>query len=233
MGGAPVPAAVIERASALGISIVRGYGSTEHPSTTSSLHDDDAEQRLRTDGVAQPGVDLRVVDDDGRVLPSREPGEIQSRGPDLCTGYTDPVLTKAAFDDDGWYSTGDIGTLDEHGRLRVTDRKKDIIIRGGEKVSAVEVEDLLLRIPGVAEATVVPAPDRRLGEHGCAFVRLHPEHDALDLATVRAHLERAGLARQKWPEELRVVHDFPRTPSGKIKKYALRDRLRDEANRGE
>jgi len=222
MGGAPIPSALADRATELGISIVRGYGSTEHPSTTSSLHGDPEDQRLRSDGVAQPGVDLRIVDDDGRELAPGESGEIQSRGPDLCTGYTDPALTKAAFDDDGWYSTGDVGTLDEQGFLHVTDRKKDIIIRGGEKVSAVEVEGLVLRLPGVAEAAVVPAPDARLGEHGCVFIRPLAGHDAPDLQMLCAHLEACGLARQKWPEELHVVEDFPRTASGKIKKYELR-----------
>ncbi|HEY8217543.1 MAG TPA: AMP-binding protein [Acidimicrobiia bacterium] len=226
IGGAPVPTALADRARALGISIVRGYGSTEHPSTTSSLHEDPEDQRLRSDGVAQPGVDLRIVDDDGRELGRGEAGEIQSRGPDLCTGYTDAALTKAAFDDDGWYSTGDVGTLDERGCLHVIDRKKDIIIRGGEKVSAVEVEGLVLQLPSVAEVALVPAPDARLGEHGCAFVRTHPGQEPPDLAGLRTHLEACGLARQKWPEELHVVSDFPRTASGKIKKHELRDRLR-------
>jgi len=228
IGGAPVPAAFAERVTELGISIVRGYGSTEHPSTTSSLHDDPLDKRLYTDGHVQPGIEVRIVDDDGRALSPGEWGEIQSRGPDLCSGYTDPALTAEAFDADGWYSTGDIGFLDDDGYLHVTDRKKDIIIRGGEKVSAVEVEELLHRIDGIAEVAVVPAPDARLGEHGCAFFRVLPGHDAPDLEKVRAHLDEAGLARQKWPEEVRAVDDFPRTPSGKIKKYELRNELREE-----
>jgi acyl-CoA synthetase (AMP-forming)/AMP-acid ligase II len=230
IGGAPVPAAFAERVTDLGISIVRGYGSTEHPSTTSTLHEvDPLEARLFTDGRAQPGIEVRIVDDDGHELAPGELGEIQSRGPDLCTGYTDPALTKDAFDDDGWYATGDIGYLDEGRYLHVTDRKKDIIIRGGEKVSAVEVEELLHRMSGVAEVAVVPAPDARLGEHGCAFIRTLPGETAPDLEAMRAHLDTAGLARQKWPEEIRHVDDFPRTPSGKIKKYELRNQLRAES----
>ena len=141
----------------------------------------------------------------------------------------DPALNRAAFDSDGWYATGDVGFLDRDGWLTITDRKKDIIIRGGENVSAVEVEELLARMAGLAEVAVVAAPDRRLGEHGCAFLRLLPGAAAPDLETVRAHLEAAGLARQKWPEELRVVEELPRTPSGKVQKFALRDRLRAEA----
>jgi acyl-CoA synthetase len=116
--------------------------------------------------------------------------------------------------------------LDPDGYLAITDRKKDVIIRGGENVSAVEVEELLLRLPGVAECAVVAAPDVRLGEHACAFVRMLPQATGTSLDDVRTHLERAGLARQKWPEELHVVDDFPRTASGKVQKFVLRDRLR-------
>ena len=120
--------------------------------------------------------------------------------------------------------------LDDDGYLTIIDRKKDIIIRGGENVSAAEVEELLLRMPGVAEVAVVAAPDERLGEHGCAFVRLLPGQRAPTLDAVRAHLEAAGLARQKWPEDLRAIEEFPRTASGKIQKFVLREQLRREAD---
>jgi non-ribosomal peptide synthetase component E (peptide arylation enzyme) len=116
--------------------------------------------------------------------------------------------------------------LDADGYLAITDRKKDVIIRGGENISAVEVEELLLRVPGVAECAVVAAPDARLGEHACAFLRLHTGTNPPDLAAVRAHLEAAGLARQKWPEELHTVEQFPRTASGKVQKFVLREQLR-------
>ncbi len=125
--------------------------------------------------------------------------------------------------------TGDVGVLDDDGYLAITDRKKDIIIRGGENVSAVEVEEQLLRLPGVSEVAVVGAPDPKLGERGCAFLRMQPGISAPDLITVREHLEARGLARQKWPEDVRTIDEFPRTPSGKIQKYVLRQRLRDEA----
>ncbi len=226
LGGAPVPAAFVDRARDLGISIVRSYGSTEHPSTTGSTHDDPYEIRGYTDGRPLPGVELRLVDEAGHEVAVGQPGEILSRGPDLFAGYTDPVLTSVAVDRDGWYSTGDVGVLDEHGALTITDRIKDIIIRGGENISAVEVEELVARIPGVAEVAVVAAPDERLGEHACAFVRTLADVPPPDLDTVRAHLEGAGLARQKWPEELRVVDALPRTPSGKVKKFELRQSLR-------
>jgi len=229
LGGSPVPAAVAERAEALGISIVRSYGSTEHPSTTGSSHSEPREKRLHTDGKPRPGVEVRLVDDDGHDVPVGEPGEIWSRGPDRFVGYTDPRLTEEAIDKDGWFATGDVGVFDEDGFLTVTDRKKDIIIRGGEKVSAAEVEEILARLPGVAEVAVVAAPDERLGEHGCAFFRMLPGTPAPDMESMREHLQAAGLAKQKWPEELREVAEFPRTPSGKVKKYALREELRSGA----
>ncbi len=228
LGSAPVPAAVAERAEALGIGVARAYGSTEHPSTTGSLPDAPRAKRNRTDGRALPGVELRLLDEQGRQVSAGEPGEIWSRGPDLCAGYTDPALTRATFDADGWFASGDIGVLDADGYLTITDRKKDIIIRGGANISAAEIEELLAHLPGVAEVAVVAAPDARLGERACAFVRLRPEAPAFDLAAACHHLEAAGLARQKWPEELRIVDEFPRTPSGKIKKFALRDALRAE-----
>jgi non-ribosomal peptide synthetase component E (peptide arylation enzyme) len=167
-----------------------------------------------------------LVDEDGADVAQGERGEILSRGPDCCIGYTDPALTAAAFDAEGWFGTGDVGVLDDDGYLTIVDRKKDIIIRGGENISALEVEEVLLRIPGIAEAAVVAAPDARLGEHACAFVRLLSDAPAPDLDTVRKHLQDAGLARQKWPEDLRVVDELPRTPSGKVKKFVLRDQLR-------
>ena len=232
LGGSSVPEAVADRAIALGISVARSYGSTEHPSTTGSPHDLPQDRRKRTDGRPLPGVELRVVDPAGHDLPPGTPGEVLSRGPDLFAGYTDPSLTADAIDDDGWYHTGDVGVLDAEGWLTITDRIKDVIIRGGENISPAEVEGVLLTMPAVAEAVVVAAPDPRLGEHGCAFVRLaDPTAPPPSLDDVRAHLDAAGLARQKWPEELRVVADLPRTPSGKVKKHDLRERLRAEGGR--
>jgi len=231
LGGAPVPVALAERAARHGIAIIRAYGSTEHPSTTGCRFDDPAERRHRTDGRACPAVELRLVDAEGHDVPAGTPGEILSRGPDLCLGYTDAALTAAAFDEEGWYRTGDIGVLDEHGFLTITDRAKDVVIRGGENVSAAEVEEALLTLRGVAEIAVVAVPDPRLGEHACAMVRMRPGAVAVTLDELRAHLAGVGLARQKWPEELRVVADFPRTASGKIRKVELRAWLRAEASR--
>jgi acyl-CoA synthetase len=228
LGGSAVPAAVGERAERLGITTTRSFGSTEHPSITGCSAVSPRDKRLNTDGVPLPGVEMRLVDDDGRDVEVGEAGEIWSRGPDCFVGYTDPALTVAAFAPGGWYMTGDVGVLDADGYLAITDRKKDIIIRGGENVSAAEVEEILVRMPDVAEVAVVAAPDARLGEIGCAHFRMLRGASAPDLAATRAALERAGLARQKWPELIREVQEFPRTPSGKIQKFVLRQRLREE-----
>ncbi|HSO94924.1 MAG TPA: AMP-binding protein [Acidimicrobiia bacterium] len=229
LGGSAVPAAVGERCARMGISTVRSFGSTEHPSITGMRHDAPTDKKLHTDGKALPGVELQLRDDDGHVVDAGTPGEIWSKGPDCFVGYTDPALTAAAFGADGWFATGDIGVLDADGYLAIVDRKKDIIIRGGENVSALEVEEQVLRLPGVAEVAVVAAPDVRLGEHGCAFVRMQPGAAPPSLEVLRDHLTRSGLARQKWPEEIRGIDEFPRTPSGKVQKFVLRQRLRDVA----
>jgi acyl-CoA synthetase (AMP-forming)/AMP-acid ligase II len=172
------------------------------------------------------GVEVRIVDESGMDVPTGEAGEILSRGPELFAGYTDPELTAKVMDNDGWYHTGDVGILDELGWLAITDRLGDLIIRGGENVSPAEIEDLLVRMPSVAEVVVVGAPDDRLGEHGCAFIRQVPGAEPVGLDEIRAHLAQAGLAKQKWPEEVRVVQDLPRTPSGKVKRFELRALLR-------
>ena len=227
LGGAPVPAAVAERAEALGITVFRSYGSTEHPSITGCRTTEPREKRNRTDGRPMLGVEIRLVDVDGdtEVEPG-VPGEILSRGPDLFAGYTNPVLTARSITLDGWYRTGDVGVLDDDGYLTITDRVSDIIIRGGANISAAEIEEALMTMPGVTECAVVAAPDERMGEHALAAIRLRPDAPVPDLAAVQAHLESTGLPKQKWVEEVRILEEFPRTPSGKIRKFVLRDELR-------
>jgi acyl-CoA synthetase (AMP-forming)/AMP-acid ligase II len=218
LGGSTVPVALMERAAKLGIQVFRSYGSTEHPSISGCLITEPEEKRLTTDGHALPGVEIRLDPDTG---------EISSRGPDCCVGYTDPELTASVFDDEGWYRTGDVGVLDADGYLTITDRLSDIIIRGGENISAQEIEELLLGIDGIAEVSVVAAPDERLGEHAAAVVRMREGRPGPALDEVRRHLDAAGLARQKWPESIHCVEEFPRTPSGKIQKFRLRSQLRE------
>jgi acyl-CoA synthetase (AMP-forming)/AMP-acid ligase II len=225
LGGSTVPAAVTRRLSEMGILVFRSYGSSEHPSITGSRPDAPEDKRLYTDGNARPGVEIRLGPD----------GEIFSRGPDLCLGYTDDALTERAFDADGWYRTGDVGVLDDDGYLTITDRKADVIIRGGENISALEVEEVLLAMPAVAEAVVVAAPDERLGERTAAVLRVRDGHDMPTLDDVRAHFKDAGVAIQKWPEELHRVpegQDFPRTASGKVQKFMVRQHVREDRGKG-
>jgi acyl-CoA synthetase len=212
LGGSTVPAAVTRRLADLGIFVFRSYGSTEHPSITGSSPDAPEEKRLYTDGNPRTGVEIKLTED----------GEILSRGPDLCLGYTDPELTAKSFDEDGWYHTGDVGVLDDDGYLTITDRKADVIIRGGENISALEVEEVLLAMPPVAEAVVVAAPDARLGERAAAVLRIRAGSEMPSLDEVCDHFEHAGVARQKWPEELHQVDDYPRTASGKVQKFRVR-----------
>lgn len=217
LGGSPVPVAVTDRATKLGITVFRSYGSTEHPSITGSYLDEPEDKRCTTDGHALPGVELKL-DDEGQIL---------SRGPEMFLGYTDADLTQQVFDDEGWYRTGDVGVLDDDGYLSITDRISDIIIRGGENISAQEVEELLLTMAPVAEAAVVAEPHERFGERAVAILRLHVGAVAPTLDEVREHLAGVGLAKQKWPESVRVVADLPRTPSGKVQKFRLRQQLRE------
>ena len=215
LGGSTVPAAVTRRLADLGMFVFRSYGSSEHPSITGSSPSAPEDKRLYTDGNPRPGVEIRLGAD----------GEIYSRGPDLCLGYTDPELTANAFDEDGWYRTGDVGVLDGDGYLTITDRKADVIIRGGENISALEVEEVLLAMPAVAEAVVVAAPDARLGERAAAVLRVKPGQALPTIEEVRDHFKRAGMATQKWPEQLHQVDDFPRTASGKVQKFLVRQNI--------
>ncbi len=218
LGGSTVPATVTQRLCDLGMFVFRSYGSTEHPSITGSRPSAPESKRLFTDGDPRPGVEIRLGPD----------GEIFSRGPDLCLGYTDEELTAQAFDADGWYRTGDIGVLDDDGYLTITDRKADVIIRGGENISALEVEEVLLAMPEVAEAVVVAAPDARLGERTAAVLRIRDGRQMPTLDDVRTHFKAAGVATQKWPEELHRIpegQDFPRTASGKVQKYVIRQQV--------
>ncbi len=227
MGGAPIPRAVMDRATQVGLLIYSMYGSTEQPSITGCTYADSLEKRLSTAGSPLPGCEIRLVDPEGREVEPGEAGEILSRGPECFLGYTDASLTAKVFDSQSWYHTGDIGVLDPDGYLSITDRISDVIIRGGENISAAEVEEVLMTFSGVAEVAVVAAPDARMGEHAAAFFRMVGGRPAPELAEIRRHLEVAGVARQKWPEDLVPVDDFPRTSSGKVQKYVLRDRLRD------
>ncbi|WP_082109620.1 AMP-binding protein [Mycobacterium sp. UM_Kg1] len=223
-GAAGVAGALIRRADGFGIGAFRCYGSSEHPTISSGRPEDPLHKRADTDGRICPGTEVRIVDDDGRDVAVGEAGEIVTRGPELFSGYTNSEFTRAGMVD-GWFRTGDVGRLDADGYLTITDRKKDIIVRGGENISSKEVEDVLSAHPAIAEAAAVGAPDETYGERVCAFVVVNPGR-RFDLADAAAHFADCGLARQKTPERIVVVSELPRTASGKIQKHVLREQLR-------
>ncbi|MBB3665595.1 acyl-CoA synthetase (AMP-forming)/AMP-acid ligase II [Prauserella sediminis] len=228
VGGANVTPSLIERADAAGTVVSRAYGSTEHPRSATAPLDATPQRRGRTDGRVRFGDEIRIVDETFAPVPIGEVGEIVTRGPSQFVGYRDPTHDLAAFLPGGWYRTGDVGRLDAEGYLTVTDRIKDLIIRGGENISSKEVEDILATHPRVRHVSVVAAPDPHYGEAVAAFVVLSDGAE-LDLDEVRALFARSGVAPQKAPTRLEVVDDLPRAPSGKVRKFELRDRLRAEA----
>ena len=166
---------------------------------------------------------LRVVTLEGKAAGPGEEGEIRVLGPQLFRGYLDPALDADAFDDDGWFRTGDLGVVDGEGYVVVTGRLKDVIIRHGENVSAKEVEDLLFEHPKVADVAVIGLPDERSGELVCAVVSTTPGSEPLSFDEMQAHLRERGLRRQAIPERLEHVDVVPRNPSGKITKQVLRE----------
>lgn len=228
LGGAKVLRTLVDELDGLGCDVKRVYGSSEALTTTATEWDDPKPKRMYTDGRPMHGTELRLIDTDGRNLENGAPGEILIRSPRLFLGYTDQELTGRAVDGEGWYHSGDIGVLDDDGYLIITDRVQDIIIRGGENISAAEVEELVARIPRVGDVAVVSGPDARFGERVCAFVV--PSSDSPpSLAEIQRYLAESGLSRPKWPEELHIVSEMPRTPSGKVKKHELRTRLQERS----
>jgi acyl-CoA synthetase len=224
LGGTGVTPEHVETADRAGFAGTRAYGLTEHSTVSVGWADMPLAQRAHTDGRVQAGSEVRIVDDEGRDVPCGSDGDILVRGPELFIGYTDAALNAQAFTEDGWFRTGDIGHLDAAGCLSITDRKKDIVIRGGENISSQEVERVLATHPAVQDVAVVAMPDARYGEKVCAFVVMR-RGASLPLDEVRRHFHAAGVAKQKTPEALFIVDEFPRTASGKVRKADLRQRL--------
>lgn len=221
--GAPIPPAVVAAAQErLGITVVGGWGMSECGIlTTTEL----SQHKVReSDGHALPGSEVRVVDEEGREMPRGEEGRFQVRGTGLFVGYLGrPDLY--AVDKEGWFDTGDLAQMDEEGYIRITGRQKDIVIRGGENIPVVEIENALYHMPDIADCAIVAMPDPRLGERACAFIQ--PTHFAqIDMERMRAHLAESGIAKSYWPERLEIVEEMPRTASGKIQKFVLRERAK-------
>ncbi len=226
-GGAPKPPSLhYELKEAFGAGVVSGYGLTEAPILTMNRHDAPDEVLATTEGPAVAGTRLRLVTADGKEAGVGEEGEVRAKGPQVTLGYLDAGLDAAAFDDEGWFRTGDLGTLDADGNLTITGRLKDVIIRKGENISAKEVEDLLFTHPKVADVAVIGLPDPASGERACAVVVTAEGQDPIGFDEMKDHLLGAGLITRKLPEQLEHVDALPRNPSGKIVKFELQARYR-------
>ncbi|WP_097513220.1 medium-chain fatty-acid--CoA ligase [Escherichia coli] len=222
-GGTTIPKKVARECQQLGIKLLSVYGSTESSPHAVVNLDDPLSRFMHTDGYTAAGVEIKVVDDARKTLPPGCEGEEASRGPNVFMGYFDePELTARALDEEGWYYSGDLCRMDEAGYIKITGRKKDIIVRGGENISSREVEDILLQHPKIHDACVVAMPDERLGERSCAYVVLKAPHHSLSLEEVVAFFSRKRVAKYKYPEHIVVIEKLPRTASGKIQKFLLR-----------
>lgn len=227
-GGAPVPPEIVARANAAleNCAAFRVYGSTEAPTVTLGVPDRARARLAATTEGFVVGHDIRLVDFDGTEVRRGEEGEIVTKGPEVCLGYTLAEHNEAAFDADGYFHTGDLAMMNDEGCLVITGRRKDLIIRGGENLSPKEIEDEIYKMPAVREAAVVAMPHARLGETGCAFVVLH-DGKSLNLGELIESLDRGGLARQKFPERLEIVSKLPYTAAGKVRKDMLRKTASD------
>ena len=184
---------------------------------------------MYTDGPPVTGCQVRIVTLDGEVAGTDVDGEVRLKGPMVFKGYTDPALDADAFDDEGWFRTGDLGHLDESGHVVLTGRLKDVIIRKGENISAKEIEDLLYQHPKVGDVAVIGLPDRERGERVCAVVETAAGAEPLDFSEMVDYLKGHDLMVQKIPEQLEVVEALPRNNTlGKVLKTDLRDQFRDK-----
>jgi acyl-CoA synthetase (AMP-forming)/AMP-acid ligase II len=198
---------------------------TECPMIANGSPHDTDEQLANTDGTAVRGCDIKITQQDESRAPADVEGEVRVRGPMVCKGYTDPALTAAAFDEERYFKTGDLGYLRDDGHIVLTGRIKDIIIRKGENIAAKDIEDLLYQHPKIAEVAVIGLPDRERGERVCAVVELASGEDSLTFPELQQFCRDAGLMTQKIPEQLEIIAAMPRNPTMKILKFELRDRF--------
>jgi acyl-CoA synthetase (AMP-forming)/AMP-acid ligase II len=224
-GGAPKPPEIYyELKDLFGVPTLSGWGLTEFPIATTSTADDTDEELAETEGPLVPGVELRVVAPDGSQVEAGDEGELRVRGPQMIAGYVDASLDEHAFDELGFFRTGDLGVVGPRGHVRVTGRLKDIIIRNAENISALEIESVLYEHPRIVDVAVVGVPDAKTGERACAVVVVDPGA-TLTLTDVAAFCRERQLANQKIPERLEIVDALPRNAMGKVLKQDLRRRF--------
>jgi cyclohexanecarboxylate-CoA ligase len=221
--GAPIPRVLLHDAAQAypNLYVMSAWGMSENGVVTATYPGDSPEKVFETDGRALPHQSVRVVGDDGAALPNGQEGRLQSKGPTLFVGYFQRP-DAYEIDDDSWFETGDNARMDDDGYIRITGRSKDIIIRGGENIPVVEVEELLYRHGAIQDAAVIGIPDSRLGERGCAVVSLQPGA-SFSFELMVEHLLACQLSKNYLPERLELIEEFPRTPSGKIQKFKLRE----------
>ncbi len=224
--GAPIPGPLVEQArSALGAKIVSAWGMSENGAVTLTRPEDPDNRPATTDGCPLPGVEIKVVDGDGRTIPPGDPGKLLLRTCSNFGGYLKrPHLNGTDAED--WFDTGDLARIDAQGYIRITGRSKDVIIRGGENIPVVEVESILYGHPAIAQAAVVAYPDERMGERACAIVVLKTGQ-SLTQDEMVAYFKSKQVAMQYIPERLIVRDAIPSTPSGKLQKFKLREMLQD------
>lgn len=222
--GAAVPRALAERATrVLGTSVCGAFGTTETGLGALGTPFDPAAKAWGTDGRALDGVQLRIVDDDGLLLPAGSEGNFELKSATVFEGYLDrPELNEETFSSDGWYRTGDLATIDDEGYVRITGRVKDIINRGGEKIPVSEIEQLLHTHPAIDDVAIVAMPDARLGERACAFITV-PDGGEFTFAQLQDFLDSNGVSKHYWPERLEIIETIPRNAVGKVQKFLLRE----------
>lgn len=220
-GGAPVPPDLVRRADAVGIQVLRLYGSTEVLCATWNRPGDTLERRATRDGRPLSNTEIDIRDERGASLTAGSPGELYVRSAQASVGFfADPERTAATYLPDGWIRTGDLATVDSDGYLAMVGRKKEIIIRGGVNIAPREIEEMIFAFPEVERVAVIGLPDDRLGERMCACVVLAPGA-TLAFPEMVQRLRDQGLATYKLPERLVVLEELPTTPSGKIQKHVI------------
>lgn len=227
--GAPIPRVIVRQARERlpGLTVLGGWGQTENALVTLGIPGDPDDKLIGTDGYPWPGMELRVLDDEGRLAPAGVAGRLQVTGPFLFVGYAERIdATRSSFDGP-WFDTGDLASIDADGYVTLSGRTKDVIIRGGENIPVAYVENVLYEHPDVDAVAVVGVPDPRLQERACACVVLRPGA-TLTMEEMREFLRGKGVAKPYWPERLEILGDLPRTPSGKIQKFRLREQMAAE-----